>query len=116
MTQDRPQLLRFVGAVVAVWLYASAPWFSQLALHVDWPWQGALTLYLSSLVVLLPFFVLLPYVSYRRRDILVFLFVPLLPVVWAAKVGWRATNLPRRSWPLRPDEMTGPLEAGAPTH
>lgn len=48
--------------------------------------------------------VLLPHVSYRRRDWLFIAFVPIWNIVVACRLGWRLALLPYRDWPPRPDE------------
>jgi hypothetical protein len=106
-----PQLwreaVRLVSAVTAVALYCVSPTaFTSAALHIDWPWDGFLTLYAGGLLVGVALLVVLPMVSYRRRDIFILAFVPIYPIVLAAKVGWRVGNLPHRDWKLRPDELT----------
>lgn len=97
----RPAPIRLAVAIAGVALYLAPPFTSVYELHLDWPWDGFWTMRLSvgGVLELLPFFLLLPRVSYRRRDILVFCFVP---IYLAAKVGWRAANLPMRDWPPRP--------------
>lgn len=52
-------------------------------------------------VLLLPAF---RRVSFRKRDWLFFLLLPLWGLVIVWKVGFRLTSLPYRDWPPRPDE------------
>jgi hypothetical protein len=47
----------------------------------------------------------LPRVSYRRRDWLVILAVPIWQWVLAFRVGYRLAFLPYRDWQPRPDEV-----------
>jgi hypothetical protein len=51
---------------------------------------------------------LAPKISYRRRDTLVFLTMgpsALPSALIFIRIIWRVAHLPRRDWPLRPDEV-----------
>jgi hypothetical protein len=62
-------------------------------------WLNGLWLVLIVLVAML----LLPLISYRRRDCLM-LFIPFYNLVVLSRLGYRLSNLPVRDWPPRPDE------------
>jgi hypothetical protein len=93
------------AAITAMALYLVSPTaLTDAALHINVPWDGFMTLYAGGSLSVVVWLVVLPMVSYRRRDVLIFAFVPLYPIVLAAKVGWRLGNFPHRDWKLRPDE------------
>jgi len=98
----RPPAIRLLGAALGVVVYATPS--VRLLIGRVRPYDSATTAWLATLAALIVFFLLLPYVSYRRRDIWIFILVPVYPIYLAAKVGWRAANLPTRDWPPRPDE------------
>jgi hypothetical protein len=101
-TTGRPRAVRLLGAAIAIAAYAT-PSVRYVFGRVR-PYDSAGTAWLATVAALITFFLLLPYVSYRRRDIWIFILVPVYPIYLAAKIGWRAANLPTRDWPPRPDE------------
>lgn len=92
------------GVLVVVALLLVTPWTDRWRWHV----AGSVYLELTAVgrsacvgLVLMPF---MRRVSYRRRDILIVVLVPLYGQYVAAKMVSRLLALPRRDWPPRPDE------------
>jgi hypothetical protein len=103
---DRPAWLRALAGLLAAALALAFqyPWILPgWTLHLDWPWEGFLTVAVPSSLFFIGALIAMPLVSYRRRDSLLVL-IPFYAIYLAGRVGFRLANLPARDWPPRPDE------------